>query len=72
MFVENLPTDANTQKTATDIAKRCRFIVQGCLREEEWGDAETEFYRVVREELERFRAREQAGSHAGLVKGRHQ
>src|SRR5512135_396974 len=47
---------------------RCLYIVQACLREEEWGDAELEFYLVIREELEQFVAgnRRAAG---GTVKG---
>ena len=36
---------------ARRIARRCRWIVQGCLREEEWGDADDEFYQVVFDEF---------------------
>jgi len=32
------------------------------LREEEWGDADREFYLVIREELERLRELRGAGS----------
>jgi hypothetical protein len=39
---------------ARRIARRCRWIIQGCLREEEWGDCEDEFNNVVIEELERL------------------
>lgn len=49
--IEHLPTDAVTHETAIRIARRCRHIVQACLREEEWADADREFYRVCREEL---------------------
>lgn len=38
---------------ASAIAKRCRSIVQGCLREEEWIDADHEFCTVVEEEIRR-------------------
>jgi len=30
-------------------ARDCRHVVQGCLREEEWRDADLEFYDVIRE-----------------------
>ncbi len=52
MFIENQPTDALTHETAIRIARRCRHIIQAVLREEEWADADREFYRVAREELE--------------------
>ncbi len=51
MYPDHLPADARTHGTAIRIAKRCRHIIQACLREEEWADADREFYRVVREEL---------------------
>ena len=51
MSIEHLPTDASTHETAIRIARRCRHIVQACLRDEEWADADREFYRVCREEL---------------------
>lgn len=40
---------------ARRVARRCRWIVQGCLREEEWRDADIEFYRVVCDELLRLK-----------------
>ena len=30
-------------------ARDCRYVVQGCLREEEWRDADLEFYEVIRQ-----------------------
>ena len=63
MFIENQPTDARTHEAAIRIARRCRHTIQACLREEEWGDADREFYRIAREELEAYRAR--AGNQAG-------
>ena len=45
---------AALHETAVRIAVRCRRIVQACLREEEWIDADREFYHVIREELERW------------------
>jgi hypothetical protein len=55
MFVENQPVDAATHETAIRIARRCRHVVQACLREEEWADADREFYRVCREELASYK-----------------
>jgi hypothetical protein len=49
---------ARLHRIALRIARRCRRIVQACLREEEWVDADHEFYAVIREELERDRAAE--------------
>jgi hypothetical protein len=51
VFIENQPTDALTHETSIRIARRCRFIIQAVLREEEWTDADREFYRIAREEL---------------------
>ena len=55
------PADAPLDRVARRIARKCRHIVQGCLREEEWLEADREFFRVAREELEGFRT----------TKGRH-
>ena len=64
MSSSQLPTDAITHETAIRIARRCRHVIQACLREEEWGDADREFYRICREELD---ARGQATpSHNGV------
>jgi len=57
MFIENQPTDARTHEAAIRIALRCRHVIQAVLREEEWSEADREFYRVAREELEAYRAR---------------
>jgi hypothetical protein len=53
--VAHMPTDARTHEVCVRIARRCRNVVQACLREEEWGEADREFYRVAREEIERQR-----------------
>ncbi len=37
-----------TDEAAWRIAKECRGIVQACLREEEWPDADREFFGVIR------------------------
>ena len=39
-------------EAAIRIAQKCRHIIQACLREEEWGDADREFYLIARQELE--------------------
>jgi hypothetical protein len=49
------PTDDKTHETAIAIARRCVWIIQAELREEERIEAVREFYAVVREELEAFR-----------------
>jgi hypothetical protein len=48
-------TDQAVHDTAVRMALRCRRIVQACLREEEWIDADREFYMIIREELERWK-----------------
>lgn len=49
----SFPTDAKTHETAIVIARRCVWIIQAVLREEERIEALREFYTVVREELEK-------------------
>jgi len=56
MIMESQAADPRTHEAAIRIARRCRHIVQACLREEEWADADREFYKVAREELERCRS----------------
>lgn len=34
-------------EAAWHVARECRQIIQGCLREEEWPDADREFYGVA-------------------------
>ncbi len=52
MFIESRPADPAVHDAAIRIARRCRFTVQACLREEEWGDADREFYLIARDEVE--------------------
>ena len=43
-------TDAGDDRLhalAIRMARACRRVVQGCLREEEWRDADEEFCRVI-------------------------
>jgi hypothetical protein len=41
---------------ARRLARECREIVQSCLREEEWLDAEDEFAKVILSGLEESRS----------------
>ena len=50
----SFPTDAKTHETAIAIARRCVWIIQAVLREEERIDAVREFYMIAREELEKL------------------
>jgi len=36
-----------TDEAAWRMAQECRTVVQACLREEEWQDADREFFRVI-------------------------
>jgi hypothetical protein len=57
MFMPNQPALPEIHEAAIRIARRCRHIVQACLREEEWGDADREFYLIARQELEALEER---------------
>jgi len=52
MFNQNRPADPQVHAAAIRIARRCRWKIQACLREEEWGDADCEFYVIARQEVE--------------------
>jgi hypothetical protein len=52
MFMPNQAALPEIQGAAIRIAQRCRHVIQVCLREEEWGDADREFYLIARQELE--------------------
>jgi hypothetical protein len=65
------PTDRQTHEAAVRLAVQCRRIVQACLREEEWLDADREFYLIIRAGLEHERKRERNGD-AGTAKGSDQ
>jgi DNA-binding FadR family transcriptional regulator len=43
-----------THETALRLAVRCRRVVQACLREEEWLDADREFFEIIRDGLKDF------------------
>jgi hypothetical protein len=58
VFVESQSADPAVHRLSINIARRCLHIIQAVLREEERGDALREFYRVVREEIEKSRVEE--------------
>lgn len=58
MFIESKAADPAVHAISVRIAKRCVWIIQAVLREEERIDAAREFYRVVREELDKKSVRE--------------
>jgi hypothetical protein len=53
MLMENQPADPAVHALCIKIAKRCVWIIQACLRDEERIDAVREFYKVCREELDK-------------------
>jgi hypothetical protein len=55
MFLESQPADPVIHTLSIRLARACRNIVQACLREEEWGDADREFYRIIRAGLEDYK-----------------
>ena len=57
-FIDTQAADAAIHAWSIRLARQCRHIIQACLREEEWGDADREFYRVIRQGLEDFKAKE--------------
>jgi hypothetical protein len=44
--------DPHVHAMAVRLARACRHIIQAVLREEEWNDADREFYLVIRQGLE--------------------
>lgn len=56
MFIETHSADVVIHALSIRLAKQCRNVIQCCLREEEWRDADMEFYRLIRAGLEEFAA----------------
>jgi hypothetical protein len=50
----NQPADPVIHFEAIRVARACRNVIQACLREEEWGLADEEFYKLIRESFERL------------------
>lgn len=53
MFIESQSANPAVHRLCVRIARRCVWIIQACLREEERIEAVREFYRVCREELDK-------------------
>ena len=53
MFIESQATNPAVHALCIKIAKRCVWVIQAVLREEERGLAVNEFYRVCREEIQK-------------------
>jgi hypothetical protein len=58
VLIENQSANPAVHALCIKIAKRCVWIIQAVLREEERGLAANEFYRVCREELDKPTGRE--------------
>ena len=54
MFIESRAADPTIHALAIRLARQCRNIVQGCLREDEWRDCDLEYYKIIRSGLEEF------------------
>lgn len=63
MIRQDAPADPAMHELAMRLARQCRRIVQACLREEEWPEADREFYTVIREGLERRDRQDSDHSH---------
>jgi hypothetical protein len=64
VFVDSQVADPVIHALAIRLARECRHIIQAVLREEEWADADREFYRVIRSGLEDYRASARRGTTA--------
>jgi hypothetical protein len=51
-MLDSAPTEPRIHEAAVCLAVRCRRIVQVCLREEEWIEADRQFYTIIRDGLE--------------------
>jgi hypothetical protein len=60
MFVESHSADVVIHAMSIRMAKECREIIQGCIREETWRDCDLEYYRIIRAGLEEFAASKHA------------
>jgi hypothetical protein len=53
MIRQDASADPAVHELAMRLARQCRRIIQSCLREEEWPEADREFYLVIRQGLEK-------------------
>lgn len=56
MTDERTPAEPRSHEAAIRIARECLYVIRGCLREEECGDALREFYRIARDGMAEFEA----------------
>ncbi len=59
MFIENQSVNPAVHNICIKIAKRCVWIIQAVLREDERAIACNEFYRICREEIDKPPGREE-------------
>ena len=69
MIDTSRPAEPRIHAAAIRIARQCRHVIQGVLREEEWIDADREFYRVARAEIEAMQAGGKDSACDGAVPG---
>lgn len=60
MLQSNQSSDPRVHAVAIRLARACRHVIQTVLREEEWGEADREFYLVIRQGIEDFLRRERS------------
>jgi hypothetical protein len=58
MIQTHQPCDPRIHELAIRLARACRYVIQSCLRDEEKGEADREFYLVIRQGLEEFEAKD--------------
>lgn len=58
-IIESQAADPAVHRLSIEIARKCVWIIQGCLREEERIEATREFYKVAREALEKPKRKEE-------------
>lgn len=46
---KNHPQEPDIEAMARKAARQCRHVIQSCLREEEWRDADNEFHEIIRQ-----------------------
>lgn len=47
-------SEKHLEDVSWKLARQCRYVIQACLREEEWIDADQEFHDLIRAELVRL------------------
>jgi hypothetical protein len=65
MLMNSQPCDPTVHEAAVKMARECRFIVQACLRPEEFLEADREFYAIIRQGLENLLKIDSVASKSG-------